>query len=73
MEQEQVKFNFVITCEFNTIKQQFEVWGRDAEKGIESLMLIQTVDEIRLRLQEMILAQLNEMSNINTLVTDANS
>ena len=64
-------FTFVITCEFNQEKQEFQVWGTDEGNNIKSLMLVQTVEDVRNRLRDMIVDQMNKLAN-NSISLGAN-
>lgn len=67
------KFELTVNCEFSQIEQVFKVWGEDAGNNLKSLMLTMTVDQVKEHLREVIIAKLQEMSQVNVPVFDADT
>ena len=67
------KFELTVTCEFSEIEQVFKVWGTDEGNNLKSLMLTMTVEQVKQHLREVIVAKLQEMSQVNMAVFNADS
>ncbi len=67
---EPIKFNYVLTCEFNEEKREFRVTATENDLAFESLILSLTIEEVKRHLIDVARQTLDRLQFISIVGID---